>query len=152
MVNPTPPNARFQIHTAIKYHFLLLLLTSCSSLRTHQTHYGGTDTLLRLGQPQAALQQIQAHTPPKKDRLLHLLDLGMLQHWSAQYNQSNQTLEQARILLEKQRTQSITSIPRRLLINDNATDYTSQDSEEIYLHIFKALNWNLTVQERSNHV
>jgi len=152
MVNPTPPNARFQIHTAIKYHFLLLLLTSCSSLRTHQTHYGGTDTLLRLGQPQAALQQIQAHTPPKKDRLLHLLDLGMLQHWSAQYNQSNQTLEQARILLEKQRTQSITSIPRRLLINDNATDYTSQDSEEIYLHIFKALNYIALNQPDSAHV
>lgn len=119
---------------------LLLLLTSCSSLRTHQIHYGGTDTLLRLGQPETALKQVQAHTPPKKDQLLHLLDIGMLQHWSGQHTHSNQTLEHARQQLEKQRTQSLTSIPRRLLINDNATDYTAQHNEEIYLHIFKALN------------
>lgn len=119
---------------------LLFLQSGCSTLRTQQKHYGGTDTLLRMGQPQTALTQLQSHTPPSKNQLLHLLDVGMLQHWSGHYAQSNKTLEQARQHFEKLRPQSLTELPKRLLINDTTTDYTGEDSEEIYLHIFKALN------------
>jgi hypothetical protein len=120
---------------------VLLTLTGCSTLRTHQLHYGGTDTLLRLNDPAAALQQIQAHTPPQKDQLLHLLNVGMLQHWNGEYQASNQTLERANTYFEKQHTHRVSELPLRIILNDNAADYAGDDAEEIYLHIFKALNY-----------
>ena len=119
---------------------LLLILTGCSTLRTHQLHYGGTDTLLRLNDPVAALHQIQAHTPPKKDQLLHLLNVGMLQHWSGDYQASNQTLERANTYFEKQQIHRVSELPLRIILNDNTAEYAGDDAEEIYLHIFKALN------------
>lgn len=119
----------------------LLILTGCSTLRTHQLHYGGTDTLLRLNDPAAALHQIQTHTPPKKDRLLHLLNVGMLQHWSGDYQGSNQTLERANTYFEKQQIHRISELPLQIILNDNTTEYAGDDAEEIYLHIFKALNY-----------
>ncbi|MFL2876255.1 MAG: hypothetical protein ACJZ86_00165 [Pontiellaceae bacterium] len=120
---------------------LLLILTGCSTLRTHQLHYGGTDTLLRLNDPVAALHQIQAHTPPKKDQLLHLLNVGMLQHWSGDYQASNQTLERANTYFEKQQIHRVSELPLRIILNDNTAEYAGDDAEEIYLHIFKALNY-----------
>ena len=120
---------------------LLLILTGCSNLRTHQLHYGGTDTLLRLNDPAAALHQIQTHTPPKKDQLLHLLNVGMLQHWSGDYQASNQTLERAKNHFEKQQIHRISELPLQIILNDNTAEYTGDDAEEIYLHIFKALNY-----------
>ena len=119
----------------------LLILTGCSTLRTHQLHYGGTDTLLRLNDPAAALHQIQTHTPPKKDQLLHLLNVGMLQHWSGDYKASNQTLERANTYFEKQQIHRISELPLQIILNDNTTEYAGDDAEEIYLHIFKALNY-----------
>ena len=120
---------------------LLLILTGCSTLRTHQLHYGGTDTLLRLNDPAAALHQFQTHTPPKKDQLLHLLNVGMLQHWSGDYQASNQTLERAKTHFEKQQIHRISELPLQIILNDNTTEYAGDDAEEIYLHIFKALNY-----------
>ena len=119
----------------------LLILTGCSTLRTHQLHYGGTDTLLRLNDPAAALHQIQTHTPPKKDQLLHLLNVGMLQHWSGDYQASNQTLERAKTHFEKQQIHRISELPLQIILNDNTAEYAGDDAEEIYLHIFKALNY-----------
>jgi hypothetical protein len=124
-------------------HVLALcgLLSSCATLRTPQAYYERTDTALRAGNPKAALAQVRAHTPAKKDRLLHLLDVGLLEHWSGAYEASNRTLTQAEDLFDELRAQSLSELPRRLLINDHAADYTGDEIEELYLHIFKALNY-----------
>ena len=54
---------------------------------------------------------------------------------------SNRTLTQAEELFDELRAQSLSELPRRMLINDNAADYTGDEIEEIYLHLFKALNF-----------
>ena len=116
-------------------------ISGCATLRTPQAHYEGTDAALRTGNPKAALAHVRAHTPAKKDRLLHLLDVGLLEHWSGAYEASNRTLTQAEELFDELRAQSLSELPRRWLINDNAADYTGDEIEEIYLHLFKALNF-----------
>ena len=119
---------------------LRLWVYSCATLRTPQAHYEGTDAALRTGSPKTALAQVRAHTPAKKDRLLHLLDVGLLEHWSGACEASNRTQLEAEELFDELRAQSLSELPRRLLINDNAADYTGDEIEEIYLHLFKAPN------------
>ena len=63
--------------------------------------------------------------------------MGLLEHWSGAYEASNRTLTQAEELFDELRAQSLSELPRRLLINDNAADYTGDEIEEIYLHSLK---------------
>ena len=76
-------------------------ISGCATLRTPQAHYEGTDAALRAGNPKVALAHVRAHTPAKKDRLLHLLDVGLLEHWSGAYEASNRTLTQAEELFDE---------------------------------------------------
>jgi hypothetical protein len=77
----------------------------------------------------------------KKDRVLYYLDLGMLYHYARAYPGSNQTLTSAEVGIDELYTTSISKGAASLLLNDNALDYSGEDYENVYLNIFKALNY-----------
>lgn len=82
------------------------------------------------------------HSPyTKYDKSLKSLDLGILSHYSQNFERSNQELSNAEKLFEETRVFSITQNLFSTFVNDTIVDYSADLYEDIYLNIFMALNY-----------
>lgn len=77
----------------------------------------------------------------EKDIVLYYLNQGMLHHYAGNYDSSNKYLTLAERKMEDLFTKSVSRIGASFLLNDNVLDYSGEDYEDIYLNIFKALNY-----------
>jgi tetratricopeptide (TPR) repeat protein len=122
----------------------LLFLVSCASTYTYQAHYLDADALVSQRDFIGASKVIEKNKEivyKEKDRVLYYLDAGMLYHFSGEYEMSNQALSSAEQGIEDLYTKSISKALTSGVLNDNALDYSGEDYEDIYLNIFKALNY-----------
>ena len=76
-----------------------------------------------------------------RDKVLYYLDVGMLYHYAGEFDLSTQHLSEAELLIEEYFTKSISQAAGSLLLNDTVMDYAGEDYEDIYLNVFKALNF-----------
>jgi hypothetical protein len=123
---------------------LLLSVSSCSSMMTMKAQYKGIDRMMTNRNFDKAIKQIEGAKEKnysEKDRVLYYLDLGMLYHYNGEYEKSNALLTQAEYAIEDLFTKSVSKAAVSLLLNDNALDYFGEDYEDIYLNVFKALNY-----------
>lgn len=100
--------------------------------------------MLKNGNYPAAIERInsarnKAYKP--KDRVVFYLDMGMLHHWNGDYQKSNEYLELAERAIEENFTKSVSRAATSFLLNDNVLAYAGEDYEDIYLNLFKALNY-----------
>ncbi len=77
----------------------------------------------------------------EKDIVLYYLNQGMLLHFKGDYIKSNEYLTLAERKIEDLFTKSISKTGASFLLNDNVLDYAGEDFEDIYLNVFKALNY-----------
>ena len=130
-----------RIFAAIVCCFFLL---SCASTHTSLKHYAPADRAVLRGDYPYAIGQINAQQKKAykhKDRVLWYLDMGMLHHYNGDYEKSNHFLTLAENSIEELFTKSISKAGLSLLLNDNATEYSGEEYEDIYLNVFKALNY-----------
>jgi uncharacterized protein len=123
---------------------IILMLAGCASMATSTTQYKGMDQKLAAQDYNATIAQIEAAKDKEykpKDKVLYYLDLGMLYHFAHQYEKSNELLTQAENDMADLYTKSISKAALSLLLNDNAMDYFGEDYEDIYVNVFKALNY-----------
>ncbi|MCR9131918.1 MAG: hypothetical protein NXI08_05075 [bacterium] len=76
-----------------------------------------------------------------KDKVLLHLEKGSAYHFSGDYKASNTHFERAEFEIEDLYTKSITRALRSFVINDNQLAYDGEDYEDVYLNVFKALNY-----------
>ncbi len=92
-----------------------------------------------------ALKKIQEarknHFYSQNDRLLYFLDLGSLYHYKHAYRQSNRYFEQAEQTMDELFTKSISQMALSYLVNDNSMAYAGEIYENLYVNVFKALNY-----------
>jgi len=122
----------------------VLCLSGCGTLWTSKGQYLGADQMLARGDFAAAKAQIESRRylySPTKDRVLYLLDLGMLQHYLGDYEASNISLDEAERAMDDAFVKSISRGAASLLFNDNALTYAGEDYENVYVNAFKALNY-----------
>ena len=130
-----------------KILFMILLLSflfGCASMMTTTKQFEGISDMLSRGDYEAAIIQIEGAKETgytKKDKVLYYLDLGMLYFYAENSNKSNEYLEKAEFAIEENYTKSLSKGAASLLLNDNALEYAGEDYENIYLNIFKALNY-----------
>jgi len=79
----------------------------------------------------------------KKDRVLYYLDLGLANHYAGNFKQSNQNLETAERYIQELYTKSITKGGISLLTNNNQLPYYGEEYENIYINVFKAMNYEM---------
>jgi hypothetical protein len=130
----------------------IAFLGSCASMKTSQDQYVESVPLAVEGAyDQAALiiEAAKEEQYKEKDRVLYFLDLGMLYHWSGEYELSNQMLSAAESAIEELFTKSVSKALTSGVLNDNALDYSGEDYEDIYLNVFKALNYIALDDEES---
>ena len=120
------------------------LLLSCSYVGTNNTFFADTARTAINNDFQTAIiaTENSKDTIYKfKDRAMYFLDLGMLLHYNGEYERSNAMLTKAERAIEELYTKSISKAALSLLLNDNSLDYAGEDYEDIYINVFKALNY-----------
>jgi uncharacterized protein len=123
---------------------VVLVLSGCASLATKTSHYRGTQELIAKRDISAVIRKLEtkkSRNYAKKDRVLQYLDLGLLYHYQGDYEKSNLLLEKAEQAMEELYTKSVSKAAISVLLNDNALDYFGEDYEDIYINVFKALNY-----------
>lgn len=124
--------------------FIVLALNSCASLYTSKEHYSSIDQYLDIGENQLALDQLQESKDSyykEKDKVLFYLEEGMLYRFAGHYEKSNESLTLAEYGIEELLTKSISKGLLSGVLNDNSLDYAGEDYEDIYINIFKSLNY-----------
>jgi hypothetical protein len=121
----------------------VLVLTGCTT--TRNTPFIEVDELARSGQYAEAARMLSGEDRDvyynDRDKVLFHLDVGMLYHYAGEYDESTRHLTEAEFLIEEYFTKSISQAATSLLINDTTQDYAGEDYEDIYLNVFKALNF-----------
>jgi uncharacterized protein len=121
---------------------LAILLSSCASVVTRQARGKDLDAAIAQRDIPAALSIVQNPKLYKaKDRVLYYLDAGLLYHYNGDWAKSNELLQQAEDAIEELTTKSISKAAASMLLNDNALDYAGEDYEDVYINVFKALNY-----------
>ncbi len=134
---------------------VLFSLTSCSNLRTRDMYKDSLLTNIQNGNFQGSLQIIQDNKDtcfPEKDRVLYHLYMGMILHYGQDYNKSNFHLTKAEDAISELFTKSVSRAASSMLLNDNTLAYSGEDYEDLYINIFKALNYLNLDQEESAFV
>jgi len=125
--------------------FITILLVGCAGMKSHVDFYTSLQSDLKNGNFTKAENQVnQAREKEQylaKDKVLFFLDNGAIQHYSGDYIASNRTLEQADKAMESLFTKSITKAALSLLLNDNVLEYSGEISDNIYVNVFKAINY-----------
>jgi len=123
---------------------LALLFVGCSYVSTNNVFFEETTQKVYNGNYPGAINSVinaKEDVYQLKDRVMYYLDLGMLYHFNGDYKLSNEFLTKAERAIEELYTKSISKAALSMALNDNALDYGGEDYEDIYLNIFKALNY-----------
>ncbi|MDO9578944.1 MAG: hypothetical protein Q7J16_13760 [Candidatus Cloacimonadales bacterium] len=134
-----------------KYKFLLLfgiafllVLSGCANMKSSKQQFVGIDDKLVAHDYANALAQIKAAKGKfykEKEQALYYLDEGMLLHYNGNYEESNEALTKAENAIDELYTKSIARGAASMLLNDNVLEYSGEDYEDIYLNVFKAMNY-----------
>lgn len=123
----------------------MILFVSCASLRTNYEFYTPILTDVQIGNFDSAVQKIEEAEArgeySDKDRVVLHLDKGILYHYQGNYKESNKEFESAELAIEELYTKSISKGVFSFLLNDNALAYDGEVYEDLYINIFKALNY-----------
>ncbi len=90
-----------------------------------------------------ALERLEQSSLAKsqKNRLLYLMEKGVLLHQKGDYRQSNRVLEEADGLVEALFTLSLSAEGLSFVSSDDLIPYAGDDYESIYLNYYKILNY-----------
>ncbi len=82
------------------------------------------------------------------NRLLYLLEKGLIDHYRGDYRKSNLSFEQAERLTDRLFTRSLSREVASLLTSDAVRPYRGEAFELIFIHYYRALNyWRLGLPE-----
>ena len=109
-------------------------------------HYGGVERSLMTGHPDQAVKLIQEAKDDygRNNRLLYLMEHGMVLHLAGRYQESNAVLEKAHLLVEEQYTTRVRDEASALLLNETQLPYDGEPFEHVLINVVKALNYALS--------
>lgn len=76
-----------------------------------------------------------------KDQVLRFLDSGVLYHYAGMHAESIRCFSEAERLIEENYTRSVTDAAASFIVNDYQLVYAGEDYEDIYLNVFKAIDF-----------
>ena len=88
-----------------------------------------------------ALKTIEAKSKSKTERVLYLLNKGMVQRIKRDFAASNQSLEAAKQEMERLYAASISENALSFVVNDATVSYAGDDYEQVLVHLYMALNY-----------
>lgn len=130
-----------RVHTVgIVFLLSILLFSGCSTfidIRSEQN-------LFRNSQYQQAYDSMlmQASDILKaQGSIVVNLDLGILARLQSSYEESNRYFSEAERRIQEAYTESVSANIASFIVNENTREYQGEDYEDIYINVFKALNY-----------
>ncbi|MEX0719398.1 MAG: hypothetical protein WD059_01940 [Balneolaceae bacterium] len=123
---------------------LLLLCCSCGAyvLDTAQTDLR---TSFASGDYNSTAQLIESFQEKEvyksKDDVLLYLEQGTVNHFAGNYQESSNYFTTAEDRIDDLFTKSVSRAVRSFVVNDNTLAYDGEDYEDIYINVFKSLNY-----------
>jgi hypothetical protein len=120
-------------------------LAACVSLlgacATYSETIRSTERSLAEQKPLLALQEFEKLEMPARDRVLFLMNRGMLLRMAGDYDGSTRTLEEAKQLIEALSAVSVREQAASLLVNDAAQSFVGDEFEQVMVNAYLALNY-----------
>jgi len=120
---------------------LVLMLAGCASMDFRAV----TEDSLMTGDYEGAAKEVEKKQESNyykgKNSLLYYLDYGFLCHYAGLYEESNKALDEAERLSDELYAKSISREIGSYIINDKVKEYAGEEFEQLYVHIFKCLNY-----------
>lgn len=116
----------------------LVLISGCA---THSNKMDDAKTLMRYGEYTAAEQEMAEILKTDRDKLLKLVELGVLNQLKGDYQTSLAYLEEADKLADDLYTVSFNDLLIRASTNASLTTYRGNIVERVYINYFKMLNY-----------
>lgn len=126
-----------------RWFALLLLALSVTGCAAPFDAFENCARVARGGDYPSLLTDLERSTlaSRKRDRLLFLMEKGMLLHLSGAWRESNAALEEADRLSDELFTRSLSAAGMSYLTGDAVIPYAGEDYELAYLNFYKALNY-----------
>ena len=116
------------------------MLAAASGCATYSSRTADLRPRLAAGDFDKALETIAEGTG-SRDRLLNLLERGLVLHYADRYTESNEVLARAEQLAEDLYTKSISQGALSLVTSDESIDYRARPFELAMVPYYKALNY-----------
>ncbi len=118
---------------------LFLSFSACA------THYENTAIkswdLMRSGQIDDALKSYEKNVTDAKEKLLRLMDEGILFRVAGRFDESNRKFFEAAKMIEMNGYLSLGEQATTLLTNEKQTTYQGEDFEKVLVHLYLGLNF-----------
>ena len=126
--------------TCLPALFLVFLLVGCSSV----IDISNTENLYRQGNFSSAYASLISKRESiiqRQGSLIMDMDAGLLSRLGGEYKLSNEQLSSSERKIQEAYTESVTANIASFIVNDNTRDYQGEAYEDIYINVFKALNY-----------
>ena len=117
---------------------MLLGLQGCA---TYSSSFSVVERDLAAQKYDAALSDIEKESKSKKDRVLYLLNKGMVLRMKRDFVDSNVAFEAAKAEMNRLYAASVTENALSVMVNDSMVSYSGDNYERILLHLYMALNY-----------
>jgi len=124
--------------------FIFFIFSSCAT-STRNLGFVDADREVAEREYLSAAEQLNTtgKEPPyrDKDQVLKYLDTGILFHMAGKPKESIESFNEAERLIQENFTKSITDAAASFLLNDYTLEYFGESYEDLYLNIFKAIDF-----------
>lgn len=108
---------------------------------TYSGSFSAIEKNLAARQYDAALVNIEKAADSKNDRVLYLLNKGMVLRMKRDFAGSNEVLEAAKAEMDRLYAASVTENVLSVMVNDSTVSYSGDNYERVLLHLYMALNY-----------
>ena len=120
---------------------LLLVTVALTGCATYSDSFGVIESNLSAQQYDAALLDIEKQSESKTDRVLYLLNKGMVLRMKRDFDVSSTWLEAAKVEMERLYAASVSENALSFIVNDATVSYAGDDYEQVLVHLYMALNY-----------
>lgn len=114
------------------------VLAGCA---TYSDSFGVIERSLSNRKYDDALKDIEKQSRSRSDRVLYLLDKGMVLRMKRDFAGSNLALEAAKQEMERLYAASISENTLSFIVNDATVSYAGDDYEQVLVHLYMSLNY-----------
>lgn len=135
---------KFCVQTKSDYFIRVCLLLSVLIIQgcaTYSQAFHPVENKLAGQDPAGALKILEDQDHSDSDKLLYLLNKAMLQRMQNNYSASNETFEQAKLVVDSFSATSIREHSASFIYNDTSLAYSGTPLDQVMLHTYATLNY-----------
>ena len=129
------------VAAGLRWSYTSACLAALAACATFSDTIQSTERGLAQQQPRAALAEYEKLKPGPADRVLYLMNKGMLLRMSGDYEESTRSLEEAKQLIENLRALSLREQALSFTVNDATKAFIGEDFERVMVNAYLALNY-----------